>query len=177
VEVPRRVVRRSLPRPNRLVFALFLLFAAAASTKPAATPLSAPPKALGACSAVTAEDLERALGRRFGRGREENRGAESTCDYGAGNGLVSITIQRLNAKVDIPREIESLKRSIVDSSVRMVSDLGSAAFYLDISGAGTQLHVVRDDHDYVMVSILGFGDATQVSAAAERMARAALGRI
>jgi hypothetical protein len=52
---------------------------------------------MGACSAVTA-DLERALGHRFGRGQEESHGAESTCDYGAGNGQVSITIQRLKAK-------------------------------------------------------------------------------
>jgi len=136
-----------------------------------------PTKAAGACSAVTAADLERALGRRFGPGHEESRGDESTCDYGAGNGQVSITMQHLSAKLDIPAEIESLKKSIEDSSVRMVSGLGSAAFYLDIARAGTQLHVVREDRDYVMVSILGFGDAPQVSAAAERIARAALGRI
>ena len=111
------------------------------------------------------------------RGQEESHGAESTCDYGAGNGQVSITIQHLSAKLDIPAEIESLKKSIEDSSVRMISGLGSTAFYLDIAGAGTQLHVIRDDRDYVMVSILGFGDAPQVSAAAEHMARAALGRI
>ena len=126
---------------------------------------------------MTAADLESALGRRFGRGQEESHGAESTCDYGAGNGQVSITVQRLSAKLDIPAEIESLTKSIEDSSVRMISGLGSTAFYLDIAGAGTQLHVIRDDRDYVMVSILGFGDAAQVSPAAERLARAALGRI
>ncbi len=126
---------------------------------------------------MTAADLERALGLGFGRGQEESRGAESTCDYGAGNGQVSITIQRLSAKLNIPAEIESLKESIPESTVRMSSGLGSTAFFLDIAGAGTQLHVIRDDRDYVMVSILGFGDAAAVSAAAERMARAALGRI
>jgi hypothetical protein len=140
-------------------------------------PLPAPSKALGACSAVTADDLERALGRRFWRGQEETHGAESTCNYGAGNGQVSITIQRLHARLDIPAEIESLKESIPESTVRMASGFGSAAFFLDIEGAGTQLHVIRDDRDYVMVSILGFGNALQVSAAAERVARAALGRM
>jgi hypothetical protein len=159
------------------VFAFVLLLAAAVSTKPVVTPPPAPSKTTGACSAVTAADLERALGRRFGRGQEESHGAESTCDYGAGNGQVSITIQRLHAKLDIPAEIESLKRTIEDSSVRILSGLGSAAFYLDIAGAGTQLHVIRDDRDYVMVSILGFGDAATVSAAAERLAQAALARI
>jgi hypothetical protein len=126
---------------------------------------------------VTAADLERALGRRFGHGREESHGAESTCDYGAGNGQVSITIQRLNAKVDIATEIESLKTNIPESMVRMISGLGSTAFFLDIAGAGTQLHAIKGERDYVMVSILGFGDAAAVSTAAERLARAALGRI
>lgn len=134
-------------------------------------------KALGACSAVTAADLERALGRRFGRGQEESHAAESTCDYGAGNGQVSVTIQRLNAKPNIAIEIESLKKNVPESTVRMISGLGNAAFFLDIAGAGTQLHAIRDDRDYVMVSILGFGDASAVSAAAERLARTALGRL
>jgi hypothetical protein len=61
--------------------------------------------------------------------------------------------------------------------VRVISGLGSTAFFLDIAGAGTQLHVVRDDRDYVMVSILGFGDAAAVSAAAERIVRTALARL
>lgn len=122
-------------------------------------------------------DLEGALGRRFGRGQEESHGAESTCDYGAGNGQVSITIQRLSAKLDIAAEIESLRQSIPESTVRMMPGLGSTAFFLDIDGAGTQLHVIRDQRDCLMVSILGFGDAAAVSAAAERIARAALGRI
>ena len=94
-----------------------------------------------------------------------------------GRGEVSITIPRLKAKLDVAAEIESLKRSIEDCSVRMISGLGGTAFFLDIASAGTQLHVIRDDRDYAMVSIVGFGDAAQVSAAAERVARAALGRI
>lgn len=126
---------------------------------------------------MTPADLERALGRRFGRGQEESRGTESTCDYGAGNGQVSITIQRLSTKVDIGVELESLKRSIPDSSVRVISGLAGTAFFLDIAGAGTQLHAIRGDRDYVLVSILGFGDAAAVSGAAERIARTALGRI
>ena len=146
-------------------------------TLPVVVSRPASSKALGACSAVTAADLERALGRRFGRGQEESHGAESTCDYGAGNGQVSITIQRLNAKVDIATEIESLKANIPQATVRMISGLGNVALFLDIAGAGTQLHTIRDDRDYVMVSILGFGDAAAVSPAAERLVRAALGRI
>ena len=132
---------------------------------------------MGACSAVTAADMQHALGRRFGPGQETSLGSDSTCDYGAGNGLVSITVMRLREKLDIPAEIESMKKTLEGSSVRMVSDLGSTAFFLDIAGAGTQLHVIRNDRDYVMVSILGFGAPSAVSAAAERIARADLARI
>ena len=130
-------MRRGLPLRNGVVFALSLFLAAAISTKqiPPAW-RSEPFKAVGACSAVTLADLERALGRRFGRGQEESRGGESTCDYGAGKGQVSITIQRLNEKVDVGAEIESLKKSIPDSSVRMISVLGGVAFFLDIAGRG-----------------------------------------
>ena len=176
MEVPRRVVRVDAQRSNGRVHAL-LLFLAAASTSPVTTPRPTPSKALGACSAVTAADLERALRRRFTRGQEEGRGADSTCDYGAGNGQVSITIQRLSEKLDISAEIESLKKNIEGSSVRWSFGLGSTAFFLDIAGAGTQLHVIRCDRDYVMVSILGLGDAAAVSAAAEQLARTALQRI
>ena len=136
-----------------------------------------PIKALGACSAVTARDLERALGLKFGRGTEETRGTDSTCDYGAGNGQVSITIQRLPAKPDLPAEIAALQRTIEGASVRGATGIGTAAFYLDVENAGTQLHVIRGERDYVMVSVLGFGNAEQVSAAAEQLARAALGRL
>ena len=163
-----------LLRLNRVVFALILLFAASAGTQ---LPRPTASKALGACSAVTSTDLENALGRRFGRGQEDTHGNESTCDYGAGKGLVSITIQRLDTKLDLPLEIESLEKNIEHSSVRMAEGLGDTAFFLDIAGAGTQLHVIRGDRNYVMVSILGFGEAPQVSIAAENLARAALARL
>ena len=54
---------------------------------------------------------------------------------------------------------------------------GGTAFFLDIAGAGTQLHIVRGDRNYLLVSVLGFGEAARVSRAAERMARKALGRL
>jgi hypothetical protein len=159
------------------VFALFLMFAAAVSGKPAATPSPSPTKAIGACTAVTSRDLERALGRQFGHGQEDTRGSESTCDYGTGNGQVSIVIMRLNEKLDLRAEIASIQRTVENAKVRMAPEFGTTAFFLDIDGAGTQLHVVRGERDYVMVSILGFGEAPTVSAAATRVAKAALGRL
>ena len=154
------------------MLSLLLFLAAAGSGAPV---VGRPVKAVGACSAVTANDVERALGRRVARGTEETRGADSTCDYASGNGLVSITLQRLRAPVDLTLEIASLKKEVEDSSVRLAPEFGG--FFLDIAGAGTQLHVIRENREYVMISILGFGDAAQVSAATERLAKIALGRI
>ena len=154
------------------MLSLLLFLAAARGGLPAT---SRPVKAVGACSAVTAADVERALGRRFVRGNEETRGADSTCDYVSGNGQVSITMQRLRAPVDLELEIASLVKDVEDSSVRLAPEFGG--FFLDIAGAGTQLHAIRGDREYVMISILGFGNAPQVSIAAERLVKIALGRL
>ncbi len=132
------------------------------------------PKALGACTAVTAEDLQRTLGISFRRGQESSSGKQSTCDYAVGNGQVSVTIQRLDGAIDIAAEIEAMKAEIPGATVRRV---GEASFFVEIPGAGVQLHVVRGERDYVMVSILGLGDAAAVGGAAERLAGAAVGRL
>src|ERR1035441_1868166 len=74
MEVPRGVRRRGLARPNGVVLVLSLLLAAAVSTKPVVTPRPVPSKAMDACSAVTADDPERALGRQFGHGMRPQAG-------------------------------------------------------------------------------------------------------
>jgi hypothetical protein len=126
---------------------------------------------------VTRADVEQALGRRLTEGKQEREGGSSTCDYTGRDGQVTITLQRLPAKLNIAAEIDSLKRAIPESSVRPAQGLGATAFFLDIAGAGTQLHIIRGGHDYLLVSVLGFGDAISVSPVAERLARKALGRL
>jgi hypothetical protein len=150
------------------VLALLLLIAT--HTRPA----PAVPKALGACTAITADDLQRALGINFRRGQEASTGSQSTCDYSAGNAQVSVTIQRLREGVDISLEIEALKGALPGATVRRI---GGTSFLLEIPGAGAQLHVIRGERDYVMVSILGLGDAAVVAPAAERLAGTALARL
>jgi hypothetical protein len=160
------------------VIALYVLLAAAAASSPAGPSQQlAPVKTLSACSAVTPADLERAFGLTFGRGQEETHATESTCDYASGHGQVSITIQRLARKLDMPKEIEAMKQTIEGSSVRLAEGIGTTAFYLDIPSAGTQLHVIIGERNYLMVSVLGFGDASTVSAATEKLTHAALGRL
>ena len=152
---------------NRDVLILLLLMAS--HTRPA----SALPKALGACAAVTAEDLQNTLGINFRKGQESSAGKESTCDYAAGNAQVSVTLQRLEGAVNLAAEMEAMKREIPGVTVRR---LGEASFVVEIPGAGAQVHAVRD-RESLMVSILGLGDGAAIAAAAERLASTARGRL
>lgn len=136
-----------------------------------------PPKPVSACVAVTRADIQEALGQSVAKGEEQTDDLESTCDYAGAYGQVTITIRRLAEKLNIPAEKENLVKTIPESKVRDVEGIGTRAFFLDITGAGTQLHVIRGDHEYLLVSVLGFGDAEQVSAAAKRIARKALDRL
>jgi hypothetical protein len=137
-----------------------------------------------ACAVVTRADVEQALGRPVGRGKQDTSGESSSCDYAAGSGIVTITVQRVSGRLDVRAEVASLLRAIPEGRLREAhlkeTGAGAAAdttaFYMDIDGAGTQLHVIRGGHDYVLVSVLGFGEPDRVSQAAEKMARKALER-
>ncbi len=155
---------------------ILLLLAVANGVKP--VPARTPPdlKTVSACRAVSRDEIEKVLGRAVELGRETNAGGRSVCDYSSGAAQVSITLQHLRTKVNVAAEIQAMKASIPDSIVRPAPGIGTAAFFLDIAEAGTQLHVIRDDRDYVLVSILGFGDAQHVSTAAEKIARKIIDR-
>ncbi len=137
-----------------------------------------------ACTVVTRADVEQALGRPVGRGKEDTSGDSSSCDYAAGSGIVTITVERVRARLDVHAEAASLQRAIPEGRLREAhlaetaagTPAETTAFYLDIDGAGTQLHVIRGGHDYVLVSVLGFGEPDRVSQAAEKIARKALER-
>ncbi|HVX66694.1 MAG TPA: hypothetical protein VHA11_08840 [Bryobacteraceae bacterium] len=144
---------------------------------------SAPPKpalaarTVSACSAVTRSDVLDALGRLVSPGEPEAEPGASTCDYAGEGGQVSITVGHTQEFLDVAAEIDALKADLPQAQLREVKGIGTRAFFVDIPGAGTQLHVVRGQHDYLMVSVLGFGTAGQVSAAAEKLARRALARL
>ena len=130
-----------------------------------------------ACAVVTKADVVQALGFAIEKGEEEKQEAASTCSYSKQDGMVSVTVQRLQKKLNLEVEIAALKASIPDSAVREASGLGGRAFFLDISGAGTQLYVIHGDCDFLVVSVLGFGEAARVSSIAEVLARKALARL
>ena len=100
---------------------------------------------------------------------------EDQKDYRS-NRLVSITIQRLMAKPDLQLEIAVLKRELPEAVVRDAPGFPEA-FYLDLPGAGTQLHIAHNSSQHLMISILGFGAASQVSGAAAQIARKAMRRL
>ena len=100
---------------------------------------------------------------------------EDQKDYRS-NRLVSITIQRLMAKPDLQLEIAVLKRELPEAVVRDAPGF-SEAFYLDLPNAGTQLHIANNHSQHLMISILGFGDASQASGAAAQIARKVMRRL
>jgi len=156
---------------------------AASSTPAASKPASPSAVASGlhapvsACAVVTKADVVQAMGFAIGNGEEQAEDATSTCSYAKHQGMVSVMVQRLQKKMNIEAEVAALRTSIPDSAVREATGLGKRAFFLDIPGAGTQLYVIKGDSDFLMVSVLGFGEAARVSPAAEALARKALGRL
>jgi hypothetical protein len=130
----------------------------------------------GACSIVTRADVEDAIGRRVNDGQQEIQGRGSNCDYAAEGGLVSITIQKLAARPNLQVELAALKKEIPEGVVRNAPAF-PRAFYFDIPDGGTQLHIVNDNNQHLMISILGFGEASQVSGAAAQLARRAMRRL
>jgi hypothetical protein len=130
-----------------------------------------------ACAVVNRTDVVQALGLAVEKGEEETDGSASTCGYARRRGRVSVTLQRLQGKLDLEAEMASLKASVPGATIREAPGLGTRAFFLDIPGAGTQLYVIRGDSDFLMISVLGFGEAAQTWPAADAMARAALGRL
>jgi hypothetical protein len=154
---------------------LSLLFAAATAVAPAPRAAARVPAA-SACAAVTRTDVEQALGVRAAQGQPQTSGAASSCDYAAGRGLVTVSIQRLKTEPDLRAEIESLKAAIPEGAVREAPAMGARAFFVDIPGAGTQLHVISGDHA-VLVSVLGLGEPAQVADAAMAVARQAIARL
>jgi hypothetical protein len=175
--VPSRLV--SLPRigvNGNVLGILSILFAVSAATQNPAAGLPSPARQLTACSIVTKADVEQAIGLSVSDGTEEIQGKSSTCDYGTKTGLISITIQKLTNKPDLKNEILALKKEIPEGVVRDAPGFPEA-FYLDIPDAGTQLHIVNGGFQHLMISILGFGDASEVSGVAVRIARKAMSRL
>jgi hypothetical protein len=156
---------------------LAFLLTTAAHIPNAVAPPASPLKTESACTVVTKAEIEAALGRTVSMGVEHKRAAQSICDYTEGDGAITIALVHSDEKLDAEAEITELKELLPQGALRETAGAGKRAYFLDIPHAGTQLHVLRGEHDYVMVSVLGFGGPAQVSEAAMRIARIALDRL
>jgi hypothetical protein len=154
---------------------LFLtLFSTETRNAPAKRPVT--PRRLTACAVVSRADVEQAIGRPVDAGSEEMAPAASTCDYEGSGGLVTITVQQLASKPDLAVEMASLRKEIPEGAARPASGLEDA-FFFDIPGVGSQLHVLTGARQHLMVSVCGFGEPARAAVAAERIARKAIGRL
>lgn len=134
-------------------------------------------KLMTACAAVTKAEIEEALGHVLEGGKERVEGAGSTCDYPGGNGQVTIALRHSPVKLNVAQEVETLKKAIPEATLRETAGIGTRAFLLQIPESGVQLHVLCGDFDYLLVSVLGFGESPEVATAAEKVARKALSRL
>jgi hypothetical protein len=132
--------------------------------------------AINACDVVTKPDVEEALGRHLLEAGWQVRSTHERCDYQAGGGQVTIRLEHSTAALDPKTEFTALKKTFPGSHARELAGLGAPAMLLDLPDAGTQVFVIDGEHRYLLVSILGFGDPSRVSKAAERLAREAFKR-
>ncbi|MDQ1469038.1 MAG: hypothetical protein QOJ99_518 [Bryobacterales bacterium] len=113
----------------------------------------------------------------MGNGKEDLTGPGAGCTFSGSYGEVTFTVQRPEQRLDIAAEVETLKASFAGATVREIAGLGTSAYLLEIGDSGAQVHVIRGEHDYLMVSVPGFGNAERVAEIAEALARKALARI
>jgi hypothetical protein len=125
----------------------------------AATPLTA-------CSSVTQDDVERAVGRSVARGVEESAKGETSCDFVGKTGVVSVAVHELDEPVNLEAQQRDLREAMPSASFRPAPQ----GFFVEFPDAGTQLHVTVPPRKYVIVTVLGFGAGSD--AAAQSIARA-----
>ena len=158
------------------MIAVFLLLAASTpppsvESKPAVVKRLT---AVAPCQVVTHQEVQQAFKRPFAKGSED----PNACEYTAiGEQVVAIKMQHSAAKLDLQAEQLTLRKAFPEARVRDAVGLGSAAFFLDLPGIGTQLFVIRGEHDFLLVSVMGLGEAKKVANPARAIAKLALDRL
>lgn len=149
--------------------ALVLLAAVAAAESAGAAPVTA-------CSAVTPEQVQAAVGRSVGKGIETNEVSQSTCDFRGSNGLVSVSVHRLDQPVSLQGQQADLRAAFGGASFQPVMVGASHGFVMTLPEAGVQVHVAAETNQYLIVTVLGFGSGPAARTAAESIARTVLVR-
>ncbi len=172
--------KRSRP-PNRPVnFLLFttLLLSTSSSAPDAAPAKKAPALAmLSMCEAVPRQRVEEALERRVWLGQWTVRTSPDRCEYEVDGGKVTIRTERTPSKLVPSREFDELRKAFPEARAQEFLLGNTPSMLLELPSAGAQVFAIPSSNQYVLVSILGFGDNEQVSTAARRIAQGALERL
>ncbi len=149
---------------------LFLLAASTPAPKPPVKPLTT----IAPCEIVTNADVRHAFKRPFAKGS----GDASSCEYAAlDQQVVAIKMQHSIAPLDVRAEMLTLRKAFPEARMRDAKGFSGPAFFLDLPGVGTQLFVIRGGHDFLLVSVMGLGEAKKVAPAAMQVAKIALDRL
>jgi len=109
-----------------------------------------------------------------GRLRQEPGG--SSCEFAGDGGQVSISLHHSVAALDFRAEIANLKASLPEARLVEIPMPGVRALLVDLAESGAQIHTLRNGRDYLLVSVLGFGDSIAARGIAESIAQRALTR-
>lgn len=151
---------------------LVLIFLAASTPPPKALPKG--PSRILPCELVTNLEVRRAFKRPFASGVAD----ATSCEYTAlEQQVVAIKMQHSAARINVQAEMVTLRKAFPDARLRDAAGLGGPAFFLDLPGIGTQLFVIRGDHDFLLISVMGLGEAKRVAGGARQIARIALDRL
>ncbi|MBL0161911.1 MAG: hypothetical protein IPP47_33380 [Bryobacterales bacterium] len=135
-----------------------------------------PMQRISACAAATRQELQRALGAAIEAGKLRPEAGGSSCEYEGERGHVSISLRHAVAALDFEAEIHSLKAALPEARLVEIPMSGVRALLVDLDESGAQIHVLRGGRDYLLISVLGFGNAAQTRAIAETIAQRALTR-
>jgi len=152
------------------------LFAVASTPYPVTPAPAARVRSVSACATATRQELQRDLGAAIDAGKLRQEAGGSTCDFAGERGQISISLHHTVAALDFPGEIANLKAALPEARLVEIPMPGVRALLVDLDESGAQIHVLRNGRDYLLVSVLGFGNANHARAIAEGIAQRALAR-
>jgi hypothetical protein len=159
-----------------MLSSLVLFLTLAGTPQTASAPSTFPSASVFTCSTVTRVQIEAAIGQRLSQGTEKESTFACTSTYSAVDISITISIRHLTKPLDLAAEIESLKAALPGSKLSEVAGIAEHVFALEIPDAGTQLHILPNGREYLLVSVLGLDDADHGFNAAMKIARALMDR-
>lgn len=130
-----------------------------------------------ACELITRAGVQQALGRVVASGVGTALStSESGCEFASREGQVSLSLQHLDAEPDMEVELKNLQKALPGASVCRLTGFGqnAEAWLVDLGDAGVQIHMIHAGRDYVLVSLLGLGNAVLVADSARTIAHQVL---